>query len=203
MNRSFRIERTKIAFQFILMSVCSVLIGFLLVGVLSENIYSDNVFRVSDHFKKMFIGCESFGDYFSCILSFALSDIICILIIFAVSFALFNYVVSDFVLIYSGFRFGFITSFLSSFVSNTEYAYSIGWIKYLVFIFFKSAVFILLWDYSYRSAVYSANLKETSSIGRPNLKIKVVVPFLVNTLARIGAVIILDGLYCGLIYFLK
>ncbi len=216
MNQSFRgvffdrkakvlskIERKKIAFQFILTSVCSALLGLLLVRALSESVYFDNILLVSTHFEKIFIDCKGFYDYFFCILSYALSDIICVLIVFAVSFAVFNYVVSDFVLIYSGVRFGLIISFLYSFVSNAGYTYNIGWVRYLVFIFFKAAVFILLLDYSYRAAVYSVNLKKISAAGRPNLKFKVLLPFLVNTFARIGGVIILNGLYCALIYFLK
>lgn len=202
-NSISRMEQTKIAFQFVLMTVCSLLMGVLFAGVLSDQIYADKMSLVSSHFEKIFVDCDRIYEYFLCIFSYAVSDIICILIIFAVSFAIFNYVISDFVLIYSGFRVGIALSFLFSFISNVEYTYNIGWIKYLVFLFFKVAILVLLLDYSYRAALYSGNLKKTSSIGRPNLKFKVLLPFLVSSFARMGAVIILNGLYCGLIFFLK
>ena len=196
-------ERVKIAFQFTLMSVCSLILGVLLSRSLSEVFYSDYVVNISTHFETLFLKCEKFYDYFLCVASYAISDIVCVIIIFCVSFAAFNYVVSDLVLAYLGIKTGLAVSFLFTFISNPEFQYNIGWLKYMVFLIFKLFILIIIWDYSYRSAVYSYNLKKVNTLGRSATSAKTLFVFLINTAAYLGSVIILNILYCLLVYLLK
>lgn len=202
-NDPLSVERAKIGFQFVLMTVCSFLMGALLISFLSVEFYSQSVLRVSTHFETVFINCSDVKDYIFSILLYALGDIISIAVVFVVSFAVFNYTVSDIVLIYNGIKVGFAVFFLYSFVSNTSIAYNIGVLRYIIFVFFKAVLLLLILDYSYRSAVYSAKFKSVNKAGRPDIKPKVLFPFMLNTLTYIGAVIILNGLYCWLMYVLK
>lgn len=198
-----RLERIKILFQFLLMLVCSFAIGWMLANSVSEAFYQNSVLGISAHFETVFINCNTFYDYIKAILLYALSDILSVFIIFIVSFSAFNYVISDFLLVYNGIRVGFSVSFLSSFISDPIFAYNVGLLRYIVFAFFKAVILLLILDYSYRAAVYSQKLKITSPNGRPNIKIKVFLPFIVYTLTYVGSVIIINGVYCWLIYFLK
>lgn len=202
-NDPLSIERAKIGFQFILMTVCSFLMGALLISFLSEEFYAKSVLRVSTHFETVFINCSELREYIFSVLLYALSDIISIAVVFVVSFAVFNYIASDIVLIYNGIKTGFTVFFLYSFVSNASLAYNIGSLRYLIFVFFKAVILLLILDYSYRSAVYSAKFKTFNNMGRPNINPKVLFPFILNTLTYIGSVIILNALYCWLMYILK
>ena len=200
---AMRMERVKIIFQFALMTACSFVIGILLIRMLPQSFYSDSVLKVSTHFETLFINCGSFYDYIRCILKYSLSDIICIAALFCVSFAAFNYVASDVVLIYNGIRTGSAVSFLWAFISSAELAYKLGVLRYVVFVVFKSILLLLVFDYSCRAAIHSRKLKSLSPAGRPNVKPRALFPFIVNTLTYVGSVIILNGIYCFLIYVLK
>ena len=197
------IERAKIGFQFILMTVCSFTIGALFISFLSEEFFAQSALKLSTHFETVFINCSSIREYLFSVLLYALSDIISIAIIFVVSFAVFNYIASDIVLIYNGIKTGFTVFFLYSFVSNVALTYNIGVLRYWVFAFFKAVILLLILDYSYRSAVYSAKFKIFNNTGRPEITPKVLFSFILKTLTYMGAVIILNALYCWLIYILK
>lgn len=202
-NSAARIERLKIIFQFAVTIVCSFIMGLLLIRMLPEQFYSNSVLRVSTHFETVFINCEGLYDYVLCILKYSLSDIICIVALFLVSFFTFNYVASDIVLIYNGIKIGSTLSFLWAFIANTALSYNLGVLRYVVVVVFKLALLILIFDYSCRSALYSHKLKVVSATGRPSVKMRALVPFVVNTIAYIGSLIIFNGIYCFLIYALK
>jgi hypothetical protein len=193
----------KILFQFLLMVLCSATIGWMLVNTLSEASYHNSEFRISSHFETVFINCKILYDYIKAILLYSLSDILSLLIIFVASFSVFNYIVSDLLLVYNGMRIGFSLPFLYAFISDPVFVYNIGLLKYIVFVFFKVGILILILDYAYRAAVYSQKLKITAPNGRPNIKIKVLFPFIIYTFTYIGSLIIINGAYCWLIYFLK
>ncbi len=198
-----RIEKLKIAFQFLLMTVCSLIIGILISRALSADFYENSVLGVSSHFETIFINCSVAYDYILCIAAYSVYDLVCIIGIFLVSFAAFNYVATDMILVYCGLRFGLSVSFLSAFIKNASFAYSIGIIRYIVFIFFKIAVLLLILNYAYIAAVSSISLRRTASNGRMVISSGALLRFMVYTIACAGSVLILSGLYCWLIYLLK
>lgn len=202
-GNSLKLENIKILFQFLLMLICSLTIGGVLIKSLPETFYQSLIVRVSAHFETVFINCDGIYDHIKTILLYALSDILSVAIIFVVSFSAFNYVLSDFLLVYNGIRTGASVCFLYMFISNPVFVYNIGLLRYIVFLFFKAVILILIFDYAYRAAVYSRKLKITTPSGRPNIKIKVFFPFVMYTLTYIGSLIIINGAYCWLIYFLK
>lgn len=198
-----RIERVKIIFQFAMTILCSFIMGLLLIKMLPAQFYSNSVLKVSTHFEMVFINCQSIYDYIRCILKYSLSDILCIITLFLVSFFTFNYVASDIVLIYNGIKLGSTVSFLWGFIADTTLAYNLGVLRYLVFAVFKLVLIVLIFNYSCRSAIYSHKLKAVSGTGRPNVKARALIPFIVNTLTYVGSIIIINGIYCFLIYALK
>ena len=202
-NNDRRTERAKIAFQFVLMSVCSLIMGHLIARSFSDAFYVDRSLNVSTHFEAIFLHCSNFGDYFTCILSYALSDLLCVLLIFCVSFATFNYIISDLVLVYSGMRTGLVISFLMFFLSDTNTSYNVAPIKFIVFVVFELLCLIIVWDYSYRAAIHSYELKKVTVSGRSAANTSVVVAFLINTAMYLGTILLISGSYCWLIYILK
>ena len=202
-HSAIQTERFKIVLQFALTVLCSFVIGLLLIRILPEQFYSASILKVSTHFETVFINCEIPYDYIRCILKYSLPDIICIITLFGVSFFTFNYVATNLVLIYNGARSGGVSAFLWAFISSATLSYGIGVLRYTVFVVFKMLLLALIFDYSCRSALYSHKLKEVSDAGRPNVKARVLLPFILHLLTYLGSAIILNGIYCFLIYALK
>ena len=200
---SVRVERLKIAFQFFIVTAVAFVIGIIVSRSLSSDFGEGFTVDVSSHFENLFINCATIYDHVECLLKYSAVDVICIGAIFLVSFAAFNYIVTELVLLYCGLRCGISVSFLSGFVGASEYAYSVGILRYLVFVFFKTAVMLLVLYYSYTAAVFSGSLRRTMQSGRMVISPKSALKFFVFTLACIGSVLILLGLYSWLVYILK
>lgn len=198
-----RVERLKIAFQFLLMTVCSLVIGHMIARALSDDFYKSSVVGVSSHFETLFINCTAIYDYISCILRYSIWDIACVAVIFFVSFAAFNYSVTDIVLVCLGVRCGLSVSFLAAFIRDGSYDYGIGVMRYIVFVFFKVTALLLILNYSYVAAVTSTSLRRTAESGRLVIHPPSLIRFLLYTIACVGSLIVLSGLYCWLIYLLK
>lgn len=201
--RNERLEQFKILFQFVLMSVCSLVIGAFLSNIFSEQYYTVAQSVVSTHFEKLFLGYSDLLECMRAVIRYSSFDIICILAVFAVSFAVFNYAATDIILVVCGIKTGFSIAFLSEYVSNEALAYNLGVLRFTVYAVFKAALLLLLFTYSYRAAVYSISLNRTTANGRWAVTFKKLLPFLALTLAYIGAVIITNGAYCWIIYMLK
>ncbi len=202
-NHSLNNERAKIALQFALMSICSAVLGVLLSKVLPESFYVKSAGALFEHFGNIFKNCSEVSENLYQILSYALSDIILVAVIFCVSFAVFNYAVSDIVLVYSGLKTSFAISFLSKYLSNTDFSYSISWIEFTVFVIFKLLIMLVIWDYAYKAAAFSPNLKKINSLGRSAVNTRTVFSFFLSSLIYFGTIIILNSLYCYLIYIIK
>lgn len=196
-------ERAKILFQFALMTVMSLIMGGAIRSFVSGDFFTASVHSVATHFEKIFINCSTAYDYIVRIALYSLSDVILLLVICASSFSILNYVISDAVLVYNGVKFGFCATLLWGFISNDLLVYNIGFTRYLVFVFFKSATILLILNYAYRAALYSIKFKRTDSLGRSRIKPRELFPFLVNTSAYVGMLLILNAIYCWLIYILK
>ncbi len=198
-----RIERLKIVFQFLLMTVFSFVVGCLIASSLSADFYESSVVGVSSHFEKLFINCATVYDHAKCVLIYSFGDVLCIAMIFLVSFSAFNYIATDLVLIYCGIRCGLSICFLSAFIGGADYLYSIGIIRYIVFVFFKTAIMLLLLCYAYTAAVSSSALRRTVPNGRIVISPQAAAKFLLYTLACMGSVLMLSGLSCWFMYLLK
>ncbi len=198
-DNKLKIEQMKILFQFIIMAVCSSVIGALILGWINGDLISNMTVMVSTHFEEIFKGCENLFDHLSTVLIYALPELICILVIFCASFATFNYIATDIVIFFCGFKIGMSVLFLASFLPSYATAYHVGYKMFFAFVLLKLSVLIFLVKYSYTAAKYSYSLKKITFYGRPNIKMKVLFPFLISTLTYIGSVIIINGIYCWLI----
>ena len=198
-----KLEKMKISFLFSFVLLISALLGMLVVNYISTEIYANSLFRLSNHFETVFLRCSDFVGYAKIIAQYSLYDIIALLIIFASSFSMLNYLLTDIVLFYSGIKFGISVAFLINFSKLSDLSYSIGNTRLALFVFAELAIIAIVLYYSCYSAMSSLNFRRTDTSGRPNIKTSDLISFAVKTAACVGATLILNTLYCFLLYILK
>lgn len=198
-----KLEKIKISFLFSFILLISSLFGILIANCISKEIYTNALFQISNHFETIFLRCYDFVEYAKIIAFYSLSDIISLLIIFAVSFSVVNYLATDIVLFYSGIKFGVATAFLINLSKAGNLPYSVGWIRLSVFLITELSILALTLYYSYQAAISSASFKRIDTSGRPNIKTRDFLIFTLRTAACIGAIFILNAVYCFLLYILK
>lgn len=197
-----KIELFKILFQFILMTLCACVIGIIVSQMLDVSFYESAQRSVSLHFEALFLGMNGFREVLTALIKYCLWELVCIAVVFCISFSVINYAVTDMVLVFSGFRTGFSISFLAHYLQEGRFVYSPGGLRFAVFLSVKIVLMILLFLYAYKAAAYSASLRFSSG-GRLCLKPMQIFPFCVFTLAYVGSVMIVSGAYCLVIYFIK
>ena len=198
-----KLEKMKIAFLFSSVSIISAIFGGLVANYISTEIYTSSLFLISNHFETAFLECSDFMEYANIIARYSLSDIISLLIIFAVSFSMLNYLVTDIVIFYSGMKFGVSVVFLGGFSRASDLPYTVGKIRLFVFVVIELAILLLMLYYAYHAAMSSVSFRRTDASGRPNIKTRDILLFLLKTAACIGAMLILNTVYCCLLYILK
>ena len=197
------LEKMKISFLFSSVLIVSTLLGIFIANYVSASIYPNSVFLLSNHFETAFLRCTDFLGCVKIIALYSLSDIILLLIIFAVSFSILNYLLTDIVLFLAGVKFGISVAFLLTFSRISNLPYSIGSIRIFIFIASELLILALLLYYSYSAAISALSFRGTNVSGRPNIKVRDFMFFSVKTAACVGAILILNAIYCFLLYVLK
>ena len=197
------LEKMKISFLFSSVLIVSALLGILIANYTSASIYPNSVFLLSNHFETAFLRCTDFFGCVKTIALYSLSDIILLLIIFAVSFSMLNYLLTNIVLFLGGMKFGISVAFLLSFTRMSNLPYSIGNIRIFVFIASELLILALLLYYAYSAAISALGFRGTNVSGRPDVKTRDFLIFFVKTAACVGAIVILNAIYCLLLYILK
>lgn len=197
-----RIERVKILFQYFLMLFCAFVLGALIKNFLSENYIISLHEIICGHFNSDLFSYSKSAEMLIQVIKYSLSDIISVSLIFVSSFAVFNYISSDLVLIYNGIKYGFSAFFLiSEMFTDTQIA-GISFFDVFSFILFKLSILAVLLTYSYYSAIYSSAFKRQAPNGRSVIIWKPLASYLVATLSCIGAFLMLNALYLLVISYL-
>ena len=197
------LEKMKISFLFSSVLIVSTLLGIFIANYTSASTYPNSVFLLSNHFETAFLRCTDFLGCVKTIALYSLSDIRLLLIIFAVSFSILNYLLTDIVLFLAGVKFGISVAFLLTFSRISNLPYSIGSIRIFIFIASELLILALLLYYSYSAAISALSFRGTNVSGRPNIKVRDFMFFSVKTAACVGAILILNAIYCFLLYVLK
>ncbi len=198
-----KLEKMKISFLFSALLLLSTVCGILITNYISEELYPNSLFRVSTHFETAFLKSAGLIDSAKIIAIYSLPDIISFLIIFAASFSIVNYLISDIIIIYSGIRFGVSVAFLINFANKSSFSYSVGNVRLWLFILTNLMMLSTLLYYAYQAAISSVSFRRTDPNGRPNIKTKDFITFALKSAACIGIVFMLNTLYCFFIYMLK
>lgn len=194
-HNALEVEKTKIIFQFVLMLTASVLCGIFFTRLLSYEFLNSTLINVSRHFNAPFRGCGSFDEILSKYLEFCGCDIVCLTLLLLFSFSFINYIISDLVLIFSGFKFGMSIAVIWYF----SFA-RIGFGNSFTFLILRSIALVVILIYSYRMALYSLDIRKFSDNGRVVLNKKHLLSILLFTVNILGLIFIINGLYCLLIY---
>ena len=98
-------EKQKIIFQFVLMTIASIIAGFCFAHLLNaETLNNSLMANISCFFSDLASG--TFSEIFSSYLMLGIIDCLWVCLGFIFTFSFINYIVSDIFLIFSGFKFG-------------------------------------------------------------------------------------------------
>ena len=197
-----KLERMKILclFAFVLFISCA--FGCAIANYISAETYGNYLFRISTHFETVFLKCSRLVDCARIVAIYSLPDVISILVVFAASLSICNYLITNIVLLYNGIKFGITFIFLTHFNFNNS-LYMLEKSKIFIFVLVELITISLLLYYSYQAALSSVELRQLDSNGRSNIKTKDFLQFSLKTIACVGGVFILNTFYCGFIYLLK
>ena len=191
-----QLERIKVIFQYCLMTTCAVFIGIYLATLLSDAFLLQHGSAALKHFSTAFADCDGIWDFTYNLLRYTLWDILCVCVLFFGSFAIFNYVVSDLILLANGFRAAFALTMLIRILAS---GFPKPPVRILhVFMFFLTHVsmpFLLLF-YACLAASYARRFRTFNGVGRASIHADVLFPFILRTLSMIGSMILIHGIYC-------
>lgn len=188
-------ERCKIVFQFVLMLIASVLCGIFFTRLLSDEYLNSVLFDISKHFNAPFRELGEPREILMRYLSYCLSDLCCIVLVYLFSFSFINYAVTDMVIVFCGFKFGLSAALIwkITFVR-------IGFANCILFFALRGVLLVILLIYSYRMAIYSLHIRRFSSNGRAMIGARDFLNILLLSISVLGSILIINGLYCLLIY---
>ncbi len=192
-KNSTEAEKAKIVFQFAVMLILSVVGGICFSNMLTPT-------AIQRFTAKLYISFNasssdvSFLDIFSKI---ALVDVACVLLLFVFSFSFINYVVSDITILFCGFRFG-----VNSAVIKLAGFEQLGIGNSLVFWILKGLLLLFVLLYACLAAFKSLELRKAGVSRRTTINNKSLFRIVLYTISAIIITLLIDGLYCLLIYVL-
>ncbi len=196
LSKELELEKRKIVFQFALMLVASVVGGICFSKLLGENIILSLTERISLHFSEQLPKIGALAQLFTTLIRITLPDFICIGILFACSFSFVNYIISDAVLVFAGFRFG-----LNAALIKLAGISVIGVGNSLSFWLLRGVMLPILLIFSCKMAFYSLKLRRSSSAnGRIVFDKRATLSMLFLTFTTAIAAFAINLLYCIFIY---
>ena len=196
---SIQREQKKIVFQYGLMLVASMILGWTLKRFLSQNFLLDTANLMSKHFSIPFAFCNTAWEYLQCIFLYALPDLISFFLIFMSAFTVFNYVLVDVVLVYLGLRSGFSIGILMT-ASHWTFSFSPSLFHRICFVCLRFFILVMVFWFSYQISLQAFRIKRFSPVGHLLTDPKRIFTLCLFSVAFLALVTILNGLYCLLIY---
>ena len=198
--QSWRQERFKIGFQYALVLVSSVIVGWLFGNSSDTPVAQEQLARILGHFFPSDTSLPSFGPMLSSALSLSSSALICASLVFLFSFSVLNGLINNGIVLYLGVRTGYSSAVLFWATTHTD---QIGYGRCLLFFVLKGSLLILMLIYAYRASEYSCYFRIYSTSGRALLPTKTVLSLCVHTLWVSSLVIGLHALYVWLLYMIS
>lgn len=192
-QKSADIEKAKIVFQFAVMLVASVIGGMCFSNMLSST-------AIQRFTAKLYISFNatsadvSFIDIFTKV---AIVDVICVALLFVFSFSFINYIVSDMVIVFLGFRYG-----MSSAIIKLSDFSQIGLGNSLLFWIFKGLILFSIMFYASVAAFKALELRRFGANRRPKINNKSLLHIILFTALAMVFTLAVNGLYCLFVYIL-
>ena len=197
------VERLKILFQFLVTLLFAFISGAILCGACSDTFHSSSQIVITKHFNSLFLGAISLQDVFLTIITYSLPYIFSIITIAVLSFSVFNYLVSDIVLLICGIKVGFSITLLLNNVFLDQSVQGVSVLSFLMFSMFRILILVLVVCFAYRASLFSRNISFRNNNGRYYLEPLKILSFAVITAAHIGALVFINGVYCAIAFVLK
>ena len=186
-------EPAKILFQYLILTVCSVIAGWCILRTASLSELTEQAFK---HFTHPFRQCDSFEEVLSEFLAFVCSDLLCAILLLLSAFSLLNYWCSDLILAFLGLRLGGAASSLLS-LRGFGY-YSERWMLFVTRLLITLCFVLCAYFLSRCSYEYREHLK----FGKGSRSIKHTVALILPMLVLISVILIFNILYCGFIFLI-
>ena len=197
-----QIEKTKIVFQYSLVLLGSFLCGCFLTQLISVTALQQIEEALVYHFELPFVECEGLFEALRMIAGITLGDIICISLVFFSVFTFFNYLISDAVLFYAGFNFGFSVCLILKLFSDSEMLiiHAPSGVEIFTYVVTRSLYIALLLYFSIKLSFGSFKIKTLKPNGRYAISLSVFGSALAFALILSVISVILKLSYCFVIY---
>ena len=199
MNNRYRhaaeTEKNKIVFQFALMLIASVIGGICFSNLLSDSALEKAMMKIISHFEASAKSSTGFSGLMLEYINFCLSDIICAVALFIFSFSFVNYIVSDAVLVFLGFRYG-----MNAAIIKLASFSVIGVGNSLSYWLLRAVILSVFMLFSCRMAFYSLTLRKFSPNGRLVVDRRALISEIIYLLTVIGLLLMINGLYCIFVF---
>ena len=193
MKVNFKRFDKKLIFQYVLILISSLCIGFLLPRFLSEDFLRSIYQKISLHFQVTIFGVEKFSDWVKVIAELALPDIVCICIVLLFSFSSITSVVSAFAIVYIGIKSSCQIS-LVHLARISDIAYPPTFSETCVFFVLKILLVILLMRYIRYSSLFSSTV--LGGAYHNNTLVLQTLKFIATSLFYVCIFLLLHGIYC-------
>lgn len=178
-------ENKKILFQFILMLVAALIGGICFIKAVEPHLPPVALNKILANFSNSPLNYVTFGGFIQAVFKAALPYFISTLLVFIFSFSYVCYIISDIILALNGFAAGVSMALLC--VSAPQ----IKMFSATVFIISIILPLIVLFCFTYYSALFSLNIRVRSSNGRMILPPAKLLKFILKTLTALGTYIII------------
>ncbi len=196
------IEKVKIALQYGLMTVSALVAGATFTFLLQEAAFLSFFYSVFAHFGESFLGIQSLGEASILLLKYSASDMIGAVLLLVFSFSVLNYLASELVLIFEGFKVGFGTCMLVRLLSAKSLRAYIATHLCLAYVAVSWILLICCLVYAWRLAERSLPLRRWDPTGRSMLQVSHILPLLLCFLKYCGWILLFNLLYCLIIFLL-
>ena len=173
-----------------------------MIQLISQSVLFEIEKNLIYHFEIPFVECKSLFESFQVFIKLTFKDIVCFAILFFSTFTIFNYIVSDLIIFYVGFDFGFSVCLLFKFFLNSEanISYSPNGIELFIFIITRLIFVASILYFSIKLSVGTFKMKSIKSNGRFTISFPILVYALFLTISGICISVLLKLFYCFIIY---
>lgn len=197
-----RLEKIKIIFQYLLVFISSFFCGCFFTQLISQSVLFEIEKDLIYHFEIPFVECKSFFELFQVFIKLTIKDIVCFAILFFSVFTVFNYIISDLIIFYVGFDFGFsVCLLLKLFLNSGAYIiHSPNGIEIFIFIATRLIFIASILYFSIKLSLGAFKMKALKPNGRFTISLPAFAYTSFLTVLGICISVLLKLLYCFIIY---
>ena len=198
----YQTEKLKIAFLYGIVVCLFGIVGIVFAYNLPQQTYVSIFYKIYSHFSFPFAQIQEIQALTSLILRYSLTDLLSAIILLLFSFSTLNHIVTEVVLAFQGFKFGFLCCLLLRLMDSKPLQSYIP--SFFCFCNLLGALILMMCCLrtSYRMANLSFELKQCTDCGRPSFSTASFVSLLQCFIKYCGWILLIKILYCFIIFYL-